>query len=456
MLVHPLQPKHWFQWLQKTLLFGQEPSGELLAILLVYFVQGVLGLARLAISFFFKDELGLSPAEVAALMGVAALPWVLKPVFGLVSDSLPLFGFRRRSYLFLSGVLGCGAWLSLATLVQTAWQATLAILVASIAIALSDVIVDSLVVERARQESATEMGTLQSLSWGATALGGILTAYFSGQLLQWFSARTVFLITATFPLLVSAGAGVIAEPRVRGVPHLQQTWQHINRVRHAMMQKTIWLPVAFLFLWQATPGSESALFFFTTNELGFEPEFLGRIRLVASVAALLGVWLFQRYLKSLPIRTIFFWSTILSAVLGLSSLILVTHLNRQWGISDEWFSLGDSLVLAVMGQIAFMPVLVLAARLCPAGIEATFFALLMSISNLANLVSHELGALLTHWLGITEHNFDQLWLLVVITNVSTLLPLPLLSWLPQQITPSTSSTAKVNGSVGVELEPSAS
>jgi hypothetical protein len=83
-----------------------------------------------------------------------------------------------------------------------------------------------------------------------------------------------------------------------------------------------------------------------------------------------------------------------------------------------------------MGQIAFMPVLVLSARLCPEGVEATLFALLMSVWNLAGLLSHEMGALLTHWLGITETNFDKLWLLVVITNASSLLPLPFLGWLP--------------------------
>lgn len=69
MLVQPSQPQRWFQWLKETLLFGQEPSGELLAILLVYFVQGVLGLARLAISFFFKDELGLSPGGSGGIDG---------------------------------------------------------------------------------------------------------------------------------------------------------------------------------------------------------------------------------------------------------------------------------------------------------------------------------------------------------------------------------------------------
>ncbi|NJR67196.1 MAG: folate/biopterin family MFS transporter, partial [Leptolyngbyaceae cyanobacterium CRU_2_3] len=170
--------------------------------------------------------------------------------------------------------------------------------------------------------------------------------------------------------------------------------------------------------------------FFTTNELGFQPEFLGRVRLVTSLASLLGIWVFQRFLKSIPMRVMFGWSTVVSASLGMTTLLLVTHLNRAIGIDDHWFSLGDSLVLTVMGQIAFMPVLILAARLCPPGIEATLFALLMSIYNSAGFLSYELGAWLMHGLGVTEANFDRLWLLVVITNLTTLLPLPLLGWLP--------------------------
>jgi hypothetical protein len=88
-------------------------------------------------------------------------------------------------------------------------------------------------------------------------------------------------------------------------------------------------------------------------------------------------------------------------------------------------------------------VLVLAARLCPPGVEATLFALLMSVVNLAGLVSYEFGALLTHWLGVTETNFDQLWLLVLITNLSTVLPLPLLGWLPADSDSSPNSEIKV-------------
>ncbi len=416
------------------ILFGQQPSPELLGILVVYAVQGILGISRLAVSFFLKDDLGLSPAEVAALTGIAALPWAIKPVFGFISDGLPIFGYKRRPYLVLSGLLGVSAWLGLANFVHSSATATLAIVMTSLSVAFSDVIVDSLIVERARSESLSKSGSLQSLCWAASALGGLLTAYFSGVLLEHFTTRTVFMFTAVFPLIVSAMAWLIAEEpvvqdagagKVLVKAQMQELWQ-------AMQQKVIWLPTLFLFLWQCTPTAESAFFYFSTNELGFTPEFLGRVRLVTSLAALVGVWLFQRFLKTIPFRQIFAWTTILSSLLGLTTLLLVTHTNRDLGIDDHWFALGDSLILTVMGQLTFMPVLVLAARLCPPGIEATLFATLMSVLNLSGLVSKEGGALLTHLLGVTDTNFDKLWLLVLITNLGSMLPLIFINWLPNE------------------------
>lgn len=422
--------------LKQYILFDNEPTPELFAILTVYFVQGVLGLARLAISFFLKDDLGLSPAQMAALMGVAALPWIVKPLFGFLSDGVPIAGYRRRPYLILSGILGTLAWIALATVVQNAWTATLAIFLTSLSVALSDVIVDSIVVERARRESLTRSGSLQSLTWGISAVGGLMTAYLSGWLLAQFNTQTVFGITAIFPLIVTAIAGLIAEEPVQTVePTGNETItirQQLKLLWQALRQKSILLPTLFIFIWQATPSADSAFFYFSTNELGFEPEFLGRVRLVTSIAALVGIAIYQRFLKGVPFRKILGWSILISAVLGMTTLLLVTHTNRAIGISDRWFSLGDSLVLTVMGQIAFMPVLVLSARLCPPGIEATLFALLMSVFNLSGLVSNELGAILTHWLGISEFQFENLWILVLIANLSTLLPLTLLGWLPQE------------------------
>ncbi|MBF2079088.1 MAG: folate/biopterin family MFS transporter [Synechococcales cyanobacterium T60_A2020_003] len=417
-------------FIRDKILFGNEPTPELLAILLVYLVQGVLGISRLAVSFFLKDDLGLTPAQTSALLGIAALPWVIKPLFGFLSDGLPIFGYRRRPYLVLAGLLGTGCWLAMATVIHSAWAATLAMTLNSLSVAVSDVIVDSIVVERARRESIEKAGSLQSISWGASAFGGLLTAYLSGFLLQQFSTQIVFGITAIFPLIVTLVAGLVTEAKVDHSSEWTVVQQQMRDLWKAVSRPAILLPTAFVFIWQATPTAESAFFFFTTNELGFEPEFLGRVRLVTSVASLIGIWLFQRFFRSVPFRQIFAWTTILSALLGMTALLLVTHANRAIGIDDYWFSLGDSLVLTVMGQIAFMPVLVLAARLCPKGVEATLFALLMSVFNLAGMISHELGAGLTYIMGVTETNFENLWLLVILTNVTTLFPLLFIRWLP--------------------------
>lgn len=46
---------------------GVELSPDNFAVAMVYFVQGVLGLARLAVSFYLKDDLHLDPAEVLSL-----------------------------------------------------------------------------------------------------------------------------------------------------------------------------------------------------------------------------------------------------------------------------------------------------------------------------------------------------------------------------------------------------
>jgi hypothetical protein len=44
--------------------FGVDLSPDNVAVAIVYFVQGVLGLSRLAVSFYLKDDLHLEPAEV--------------------------------------------------------------------------------------------------------------------------------------------------------------------------------------------------------------------------------------------------------------------------------------------------------------------------------------------------------------------------------------------------------
>ena len=411
-----------------TTLFGVPMSPEVYAIALVYFVQGVIGLSRLAKDFYLKDELHLDPSETAMILSVSQAPWLVKPLWGFLSDSVPVFGYRRKSYLLLCGALGCLGWSSMATWVDSPETALVAFTMGSLSIAFSDVLIDSIVVAKARGEEQGVSGSLQSLCWGFVAIGSIVSSYFSGSLIESYGTRFVFGATAMFPLLIAGASTLVQE---KPVPATALSREGVlgdfkamtSKIFQVARRREIWAPAFFVFLYQATPSAGSAMFYFNTNELGFSPEFLGRVSLLRAFAALAGVALYNGYLKRIPLKKMFFWGTILGTALGSTQLLLISRMNLELGISDKMFALTDTAVLTVLGEVSFLPVLVLAAKLCPEGVEATFFAALMSLFNAGGVTSEFLGAGLTKSLGVTADNFDNLFLLVSICLVTGLLPL---------------------------------
>lgn len=94
------------------------------------------------------------------------------------------------------------------------------------------------------------------------------------------------------------------------------------------------------------------------------------------------------------------------------------------GIPDTLFCIGDSLIIQTFAEINTIPLLVFACRICPKNIEGTMYALIMSTLNFGGLLSYQLGGLLIYYLNITEKHFDNLWLLILIANLTTLIPLP--------------------------------
>ena len=61
--------------------------------------------------------------------------------------------------------------------------------------------------------------------------------------------------------------------------------------------------------------------------------------------------MYNTWLKRVPLRRMLAWTMVLGVLLGSTQLLLVSGLSRQWGISDEFFVLGDSVVITVLGQV---------------------------------------------------------------------------------------------------------
>src|SRR6266545_2416744 len=80
----------------------------------VYFVEGVGqtgGIIAQPLTYYLKEVHAWTPVQVTAFLTVFNLPWIIKPIYGLISDFVPLFGYRRKTYLILANVLATGAYL---------------------------------------------------------------------------------------------------------------------------------------------------------------------------------------------------------------------------------------------------------------------------------------------------------------------------------------------------------
>src|SRR6185295_8501397 len=76
--------------LVRTLLGGVRLA--YLPVLVTYFCYGASGITSIALLYFQKDVLGITPAEAAGIAFWVALPWSTKMVAGVASDVHPILG----------------------------------------------------------------------------------------------------------------------------------------------------------------------------------------------------------------------------------------------------------------------------------------------------------------------------------------------------------------------------
>ena len=81
-----------------------------------------------------------------------------------------------------------------------------------------------------------------------------------------------------------------------------------------------------------------------------------------------------------------------------------------------------------------MPLMMLACMMCPKGIEATFYALVLAVINAGYLISYWLGGALAYGLGITGDvgSFKNLPILVGVATSVPIISLIFLLILPKE------------------------
>jgi|TARA_B110001450_G_scaffold52305_1_gene48889 folate/biopterin transporter len=390
-----------------------------LPLLFFYFLLGFcFQFPSIAMRYWMMDW--VTPAQMAAIFGIVSIPWCLKPLYGFISDSYPVLGYRRRPYMTMGALLSSFMWIILPFCPHDEFIVTLVMTLSSLGLCFADVMADSLLVEIARSESEANKGVIQSYSWMLRFAGGLSASIFGALAYDKLGHVQVFHLNSMIPVTIALLSLCIHETDSSTSVNWRITR---SKLTAAVRQPTVHRPALFLFLICVTPGYGSVLTFFYQKELQFTPDEFGTLDVLGHVVAIFGTFIYKKYLRDVPFRTIFKWALILSFVLENTLLLLVLHTNRTIGIPDFVFALIERIVITLVGQFITMPMVVLGARVCPVGVEGTLYALLMSITNIGGVVSSEWGSLLTSMFGITGTNFTNLWKLMLVCHAFDLIPL---------------------------------
>lgn len=487
-------PLQFVPWLRK--LSARAGLGLLVTIVAVQHLQKglVQSYVNNSISFYFRDKGGVSASTLQIYISVTMTPWALKGLVGVGSDSFSLFGYHKVPYMLLTAV---GAVLALFAVGTTPVEemgigtALLCFFIAQMHIALNDLLVEAKYSEKIQRDPAIN-SDLVSFVWGGMAVMSLLAVGTVGLVIEKLGARTVYALccapvfVGSIPVAFNAfgdqkvpGERCCAfddvAVRGRGKQYaflaglmtalgigLALSGVFYKNIKFNFVLAIVCGLITILGFFRWTPpmvarvnaytliqtlfsmSIEGATFYFFTDPPYAYPEgphfsdwfYTTAIGLVASGTAIVGIWVFNIYLKNMKYRSIFLWSTIVYSCLSLVNIIVFLRANKKWGVSDKLFVLGSQALQTVIKEFNYMPMVMIMSRLCPRGLEATMFALLASASNLGAGISNYSGAFLLEMLDIKpkgakneQDQFKNLWIAALITSLLPMIPLVLLPYL---------------------------
>jgi hypothetical protein len=411
-------------------------------LLLVYFAYGALGLIDVTRDMWIKEQLTLTPAELAGIGVWLSLPWTVKMVFGQLVDSVPIFGSQRRSYILIGAAFTALGMLTLAgtaggriAFLQPGQLYILGAMLVVIGTVIQDVVADAMSTEvvsrtqtdgkpRPEQDIRAELGMVQVLGRLSLGIGILAVAGLSGWLAQFLARETVFLIGLGVPAISVAGVLLIRSEaserqpldwRVLGggiafgvavlalalgdLPFSQEVifvlsmivictmLYFVTRDLDVRTKRAILAASIIIFAFRATPSVGDGYFWWTLDVLKFDEAFYGTLRQTAAIIAIAAMWIFSKQLTEWSVTTVLFWLAVAGAILSLPNIGLFYGLHHwteaTFGFGARSIAVIDAATASPFAQLSMIPLLTLVAYYAPAGHRATWFALMASLMNMA-------------------------------------------------------------------------
>lgn len=134
-------------------------------------------------------------------IAMATSPWALKPLIGLLSDSCPIFRYRKMPYILATSVLGlCGTLtLGLTGPELSLGMVCLCLFMTFLMVATADLLIEAKQSEEVKESSALGPDFFL-FTWLGIVIGMIASTLLVGPIIQHWSAHACYLVAVPFML----------------------------------------------------------------------------------------------------------------------------------------------------------------------------------------------------------------------------------------------------------------
>ena len=354
---------------------------------LVYVVEGlgqVVGLISQPLNYYLKEVHGWTPVQVTAFITIFNLPWIIKPVYGLVSDFVPLFGYRRKSYLIVANLAAIGGYFWV-TQLSTPSELGIALMLTAYAMAISSTLCGGVLVENGQRLS--QSSTFVNQQWLWYNIAAMTAAVVGGQLVQHVAPAAALHVAAAIvgvaPFAVIFGTALLI-PEKKTAVNLQGMKDTLRGLTAAFERRQLWIVAGFIFLYYFSPGLNTPLYYHMTDDLKFSQAYIGLLGSIGAAGWVVGALLYRKFFGDLTLKNLINLSIALGTVATLAFLLF-------------WNEPAAAIITFCGGftsMLATVATLTLAADYCPRRAEGFSFAVLMSFINLATTLADNVGAFL--------------------------------------------------------------
>ncbi|MDD5660391.1 MAG: MFS transporter [Candidatus Omnitrophica bacterium] len=367
----------------------QKPSKKLFWIFAlssaVYFTQGIESLPSQGLFYYLKETLHFSPEKIMIIASLTTFSWLVKPLIGYVIDSL----LTKRLWVFISLALDIAFVLFLGFMQMPLIILVVLLILNSNNSAFRDVAVDGIMCVEGKKYQIT--GKIQSIQWASILIAGLFTGLGGAFIAEKWDYKVAFLSLIPVYLLVALPAYFYKEEKEAALPSSTL----LKDLKRIFSDKKILIIGLFIFLYKYSPSFGTPLFFIQRDSFGWSKMWIGTLGTVSTVFGIAGSLLYYKFSEKINIRKWLYASVFIGAITTLSYLYYT-----------PFTAIAYDVVYSLLGMFIFIMVMDFMARHSIKGLEATSFALLCSVNNLAGLTSNLSGAFLLPRVGLQ-------WLIII-------------------------------------------